>query len=209
MSKWISVKLEDCCDINKKTISSKELQILNKIKYLDTGAVSDGKFSELKDFDFQNAPSRARRIVSEQDIVYSLVRPNQKHYGFLANPPKNLIVSTGFVTISSKKDENNKSICDTKFIYYYITQDSIVNNLHAIAEESTSTYPSLKPEDIQKLNIKLPSLVEQKSIAEILTSLDDKIENLTKQNLILESLIQTLFKSINPNPLMKKESEKS
>jgi type I restriction enzyme S subunit len=65
-----------------------------------------------------------------------------------------------------------------------------------------SAVPSLTIPIIESIYVNLPSLVEQKAIAEILTSLDNKMENLNKQNQTLESLIQTFFKSINPNPLI-------
>jgi hypothetical protein len=38
--------------------------------------------------------------VCDEDIIYSSVRPNQLHYGFIKNPVENLVVSTGFVVIS-------------------------------------------------------------------------------------------------------------
>ena len=47
---------------------------------------------------------------------------------------------------------------------------------------------------IGDLKIQLPPLQEQKAIAEVLSSLDDKIELLQKQNETLEALAQTLFR---------------
>src|SRR5690554_7895826 len=42
--------------------------------------------------------------------------------------------------------------------------------------------------------INLPPLPEQKSIAQVLTAFDDKIENLRAQNQTLETFAQTIFK---------------
>jgi type I restriction enzyme S subunit len=85
---------------------------------------------------------------------------------------------------------------NTKFLYYQL---KLINfsNLNV-----GSAVPSLTIPIIESIYVNLPSLVEQKAIAEILTSLDNKMENLNKQNQTLESLIQTFFKSINPNPLI-------
>jgi type I restriction enzyme S subunit len=83
-----------------------------------------------------------------------------------------------------------------KFIYYQLKLTDFTK-LNA-----GSAVPRLTVPIIESIYVNLPSLVEQKSIAEILTSLDDKMENLNKQNITLESMIQTLFKSINPNPLI-------
>jgi type I restriction enzyme S subunit len=74
-----------------------------------------------------------------------------------------------------------------------------------------SAVPTLNRNHIYPITIMLPPPLEQKSIAEVLTSLDDKIDNLTKQNQTLESMIQTLFKSwfINFDPVVAKAECKS
>lgn len=104
--------------------------------------------------------------------------------------PNNFLVSTGFTTIKI-----NRKIAEPKFIFYYITQDEITEHLSAIAEQSTSAYPSIKPSDIENLEIDLPSLKTQKQIASILSALDDKIELNNRINENLESQAQAIFKS--------------
>jgi type I restriction enzyme S subunit len=104
------------------------------------------------------------------------------------------------------KNERIKDV-NTDFIYYFFVSQYGQNLISSITDGSVQ--PKFNKTNFRNLKIPLPPLVEQKTIVEVLTSLDEKIENLTKQNLVLESLIQTFFKSINPNPLMKKESEKS
>jgi len=116
------------------------------------------------------------------------VRPNQKHFGFIQNPPENLVVSTGFTVISGIQEK-----IDPKFLYYFLTQEQVTNKLQQIAEHSTSTYPSIKPEHIEDLDINLPPLPEQRAIADMLSSFDDKIELLREQNKTLEATAQTLF----------------
>lgn len=66
--------------------------------------------------------------------------------------------------------------------------------MHSIAEASTSAYPSLKPSDIEALYILLPTLSEQRIIASVLSSLDDKIDLLHRQNITLEKMAETLFR---------------
>jgi len=71
---------------------------------------------------------------------------------------------------------------DADFLYYLLTQPTLVEALHAIAEQSTSAYPSIKPSDIEDLEIGIPELATQKKIAEILGSLDRKITQNTEVN---------------------------
>ena len=187
MSSWKEYKLGDIVSSNNKSID-KTYEFKN-IQYLDTGSLTNNKIDGFQEFKISDAPSRAKRLVKHQDIVYSTVRPIQRHFGFIENPQENLVVSTGFSVI-----ETNQKLAYPKFIYYFLSSDETVEILDVIAEASTSAYPSLKPSDIENLDISLPPLEEQKAIAEVLSSLDDKIDLLHRQNKTLENLAQTLFR---------------
>ena len=77
--------------------------------------------------------------------------------------------------------------------YYLLTQPTLVETLHAIAEQSTSAYPSIKPSDIEDLEIEVPDLDTQKRIADILGSLDGKIAQNAEINENLEQQAQALY----------------
>lgn len=186
MGEWKEYKLSELIITNALTINKK--YPYKEIQYLDTGSITCNKIESYQYYNIEDAPSRAKRLVKEEDIIYSLVRPNQLHYGFIKFPQNNLVVSTGFVTITCKKE-----IINPKFLYYYLTQNSVIEYLHTIAEASTSAYPSLKPADIENLDVEIPSLEEQKRIASILSSLDDKIDLLHQENTTLEMIAETLF----------------
>lgn len=186
---WKECKLGDVVVSNAKSITTE--YPYKTIQYLDTGSITCGKLDSYQECLLKKAPSRARRLVKENDIVYSSVRPIQRHYGYIVNPPENLVVSTGFSVI-----ETNKEKADPKFIYYFLTSNEIVESLEIIADASTTTYPSLKPSDIEKLDILLPPLPEQRAIAGVLSSLDDKIDLLHHQNKTMESLVKVFFKQL-------------
>jgi len=159
------------------------------IKYLDTGSITCGKIDSFQEIPLSEAPSRAKRLVKDGSIVYSTVRPIQRHYGYIKNPPENLVVSTGFSVIETQPD-----LADSLFIYHLLASKDVVELLDTIAEGSTSAYPSLKPTDIENLDILLPPLPEQRAIASVLSSLDDKIDLLHRQNKTLEAMAETLFR---------------
>ena len=187
MSEWKEYKLGDVIETNRNSIGSNYPH--SNILYLDTGSITCNRIESLQEFEIKNAPSRAKRLVETDDIIYSSVRPNQLHYGLIKNPQNNLVVSTGFVTITCKKERINPM-----FLFYNLTQTQTTEFLHSIADASTSAYPSLKPSDIESFDILLPPLTEQKSIAETLSSLDNKIDLLHRQNKTLEQLSETLFR---------------
>jgi type I restriction enzyme S subunit len=58
-----------------------------------------------------------------------------------------------------------------------------------------STFPNVSGEELRNLKIFAPLLPEQEAIAEVLSSLDDKIDLLHRQNNTLEKLAETLFEN--------------
>lgn len=190
MEEWKEYKLGDICKSNINSYSEKDNWSF--VNYLDTGNITENKISDIQfiDLSSESLPSRARRKVQLNDIIYSTVRPNQKHFGIIKNQPENFLVSTGFAVLHT-----NKTIADPNFIFYNLIQNENTESLHAIAEQTTSAYPAIKPSDIENLSIKLPPLPTQQKIARILSSLDDKIELNNKINTNLEQQAQALFKN--------------
>lgn len=186
---WPRMTLGDCIETNDETYKLSEAWSF--VNYLDTGSITENRVSEIQCFitGKDKLPSRARRKVREGDIVYSTVRPIQKHFGIMRNNPENFLASTGFSVVRAKSN-----IAYTDFVYWFLTQDHIINQLQTIAEHSTSAYPSIKPADIKCLELTLPPLIEQRAIAHILGTLDDKIELNRRMNQTLEVIARAIFK---------------
>ena len=194
------MRLGDCCKTNLHTYSDKEKWSL--IRYLDTGSITEGRIDEIQTLypGVDKIPSRARRKASVGDILFSTVRPNQKHYGIIEAGTENLLVSTGFTVVTV-----DTTIAYPYFIYYYLTQSSVIESLQAIAEQSTSTYPSIKPSDIEDIELDLPELETQKKIGSTLRMLDRKIALNEEINDNLEQQAQAIyherFETVSPNDL--------
>ncbi len=133
------------------------------------------------------APTRARRVVKDNDILISTVRPNLEHYTFINSAKSNTIASTGFAVISSLR-------INPKFLYYYLTTSKYTEYLTAIADSHTSAYPSFNPDIIEKSFVPFPSMDEQNSIAKVLSDLDQKIELNHQMNQTLEAIGQAIFR---------------
>ena len=144
---WEIKKISDVADINSRT-KSRDYPY-DEIQYLDTGSITEGKVTGYQIYKLSDAPSRAQRIVIDDDIVYSLVRPIQRHYGILHSIKNNTIASTGFCVITCTK-------INSYFLYLLLTQKETVEYFDSVAEGSTSAYPSLKPSDIANLEFLMP-----------------------------------------------------
>ena len=93
-----------------------------------------------------------------------------------------------YLTNLSIKIDFDNSIVDNKFFYY----NYFLETLRYL--DSGSAQSQITIADLSNEYISLPPLEEQKAIAEVLSSLDDKIDLLHRQNQTLESLAQTLFR---------------
>lgn len=101
-SGWRMGILGEICEINTENLSSRDKY--QYIRYLDSSSVVQNAFEEYQTLNalVDDIPSRAKRKVRHNDIVYSTVRPNLKHYGIIKGDIDNLIVSTGFAVIRSR-----------------------------------------------------------------------------------------------------------
>ena len=181
------IRLGDACKTNANSYSPKEEW--DFVNYLDTGNITNNRIDSIQFIDVRSEklPSRARRKVKKDSIIYSTVRPNQRHFGIIKSQPEHFLVSTGFAVI-----DVDANVLDADFLYYLLTQATLVEALHAIAEQSTSAYPSIKPSDIEDLEIEIPDLATQKKIADVLGSMDRRITQNTGINNNLADLLQTV-----------------
>lgn len=185
MSEKFTVK--NVVNINKSTLSNKDNW--SKLKYLDTGNITENQIDTLQIFQKgEKLPSRAKRKVQKGTIIYSTVRPNQKHFGYFDTYSNDLVVSTGFATLDVIDTRVN-----SKYLYYLLTQNSVISQLQGIGENSTSSYPSIRPEDIGNLSFMFPDIEIQNKIADILTAIDKKIQINKQINQELEAMAKTLY----------------
>lgn len=182
---WEVKIIGDLVKINEDIINKNYSEA--NIEYIDTSSVDKGHLVETQKLKLEEAPSRAKRIIKDNDILISTVRPNLKHFFFVKKSKKNLIGSTGFAVISPKN-------INPEFLYYYLTTENYTNFLTAIADAHTSTYPSFNPDVIERSFCPYPVENEQSFIAKILSDLDSKIELNQQMNKTLEAIGQAIFK---------------
>ena len=143
--------LADVAAINPDTYSPKEAW--EYVNYLDTSSITDGFIADVQHIvpSSEKLPSRARRKVAAGDVLFSTVRPNQKHFGIISDPLPNMLASTGFADIRSK----SPLVCN-ELIYLCLTEGDFIEKMQQLAEQSTSTFPSIKPSDLGACQIPCP-----------------------------------------------------
>lgn len=193
---WISkstgdyelLPLSDIASINPDTYSPKETW--KYVNYLDTSSITEGCIAEIQHItpSSEKLPSRARRKIAPNDIVFSTVRPNQRHYGIISEPLPNMLGSTGFAVIRSK----NPLVCN-ELIYLCLTENEFIEKMQQLAEQSTSTFPSIKPSDLGVCEIPCPKDQSSTSFTETLKSLFALIAANQRENISLSEIRDALL----------------
>lgn len=98
------------------------------------------------------------------------------------------------ISQSGMKVTPNPKLLDGRFLLYYFKSDIGQNEL--LQHESQVGVPSISNPltSLKSVSLRLPAISEQKSIASVLSSLDDKIDLLHRQNKTLEAMAETLFR---------------
>ena len=193
---WISkstgdyelLPLSDIASINPDTYSPKETW--KYVNYLDTSSITEGCIAEIQHItpSSEKLPSRARRKIAPNDIVFSTVRPNQRHYGIISEPLPNMLGSTGFAVIRSK----NPLVCN-ELIYLCLTENEFIEKMQQLAEQSTSTFPAIKPSDLGVCEIHCPKDQSSTSFTETLKSLFALIAANQRENISLSEIRDALL----------------
>ncbi len=172
---WQRVRLGDIAEINPPTI------IPNVFYYIDLESVEKGQLLNKQLMTKNKAPSRARRLLSKNDILYQLVRPYQRNnYFFTLNG--NYVASTGYAQI--------RTLQNPSFLYFALHSNYFVN---AVLDRCEGTsYPAISSNELKKCEVILPPLNEQIAIANILSGLDHYLYSLDALILKKESVKKAL-----------------
>jgi type I restriction enzyme S subunit len=186
MSKWKEYLLEDVID---KFIDYRG-KTPNKTSYgiplITAKVVKGGRILDPKEFitevDYDSWMTRGFPEIN--DIVLTTEAPLGE-VALIKN--KKIALAQRVITLQTKKE-----ICDSVFLKYYLQSKDGQGALQS--RSSGSTVEGIKAAELKKMEISLPSLSEQNIIASILSSLDDKIDLLYRQNKTLEAMAETLFR---------------
>lgn len=174
---WEKGNVFDLCEINPENISRNYPH--DFITYYDISSVGSGVVTVNDEIPLSDAPSRAKRVVRNNDTILATVRPGNRTFYYFKTAFENSIASTGFAVLRPKAD-----ITDPRFLYYLVSEPGFTAYL--VAYEQGANYPAVNPEIIGGKRIEFPPLQTQRRIASILSAYDDLIENNLRRIKLLE-----------------------
>ena len=151
------------------------------LSYVDIGSVHPIRgIDSMAEMAFEDAPSRARRIVRDGDTIISTVRTYLRAVAAIRNPVPNTIVSTGFAVVRPRS-------VSPSFISYVLSEQGFIEAI--MARSVGVSYPAINASEIGMLSIPLPPLSEQRAIAAFLDRETEKIDTLVaKKRTLIERL---------------------
>ncbi|GEM_PF-2681638 len=186
---WRVLSLDETTEINKESrdpSNKPETPFL----YIDIESVENesGNIKNVKNLIGKKAPSRARRVIHENDVIMSTVRPYLKAFAIIEKRYENQICSTGFAVLTSKDKLH------PKFLLYSLFTKGVINQCTKMM--TGGQYPALNSSQVARINIPLPPILEQKSISEVLSTVDARLNIVERESQRIERLKVGLMKEL-------------
>lgn len=183
---WFKTDLSILADLNVQSWTKKNCP--EKVTYVDLSNTKWGVIQQTEEFIFENAPSRARRVLKIGDTIVGTVRPANGSYAFIQQ--ENLTGSTGFAVLSPKKD------IYAEFIYIASTDEENIKRLAHLADGGA--YPAVSYDTVLNTPCILP--IEAIDNDRILNLFHEKVKGFyllsagkLEENRILENTRDTLL----------------
>ncbi|WP_425290855.1 restriction endonuclease subunit S [Spirosoma linguale] len=201
---WEVGRIKYVCKINQRSLPESTAKSF-PIHYVDIGSVTlEEGIVQTEEFEFKNAPSRARRIANAGDTIISTVRTYLKAIAFVDEQQSQFIYSTGFAVL------NPLPLIMPKFLAMAVKSDSFTEQVSA--NSKGMSYPAINSTELGCLAICFPPLSEQTRIAEFLDRKTAQIDQAIAQKEQLIELLnerrqvmihRAVTRGLNPNAPMK------
>lgn len=110
------------------------------VNYIDLSNAKYGCIEVVTPYRYEEAPSRAKRILAPHDTIIGMVRPGNRSFAYIYE--NGLTGSTGFAVMRPKQ------VNLQAYLYFHLTRDDVIDELARIADGGA--YPAIRPEDVSE-----------------------------------------------------------
>ena len=179
------MKIGDVCESVSHTFNKQQKNVI----LINTSDILDGEVINHKYVPNKNLRGQFKKSFQQDDILYSEIRPKNRRFAYIDFNANDYIASTKLMVIRSK----DKIL--PQFLFQLLKSEDIINQLQSLAETRSGTFPQITFSELAALDICIPAISEQKEIAYMLNTFDEKIANNKKINHRLEEMAKAIFKS--------------
>ena len=159
-SNWQMMKLIDVIQ-KTETINPKKNPD-STFEYIDVSSICNKQFviQETSTVLGKDAPSRARKLVRTDDILFATIRPTLKRIAQVPNNLDKQVCSTGYFVLRPK------DFVEGRFLFYFLFTENFMGEMEKL--QKGASYPAVNDGEVSSQTIYLPSFDEQKRIVAIL-----------------------------------------
>jgi len=180
---WKLAPIADLAKLNPESWTTKTHPEI--VRYIDLANAKNNEIDAIMEYTFDEAPSRARRVLCAGDSIIGTVRPGNRSFAYIYQAPSNLTGSTGFAVLRPKKAQNSE------FIFIAATQDSSIDHLAHVADGGA--YPAVRPEVVANIKTILPSEDAMNAFHSVVAPLFARVGENQTQAQTLATLRDTLL----------------
>jgi type I restriction enzyme S subunit len=164
---WNVLKLTNVCQKTKQRTPQAD----EEFEYIDVSSVSNETFKITGSTHYKgiNAPSRARKPVQANDVLFATVRPTLKRVAMVPKHLDGRVCSTAFCVVRA-----NPELSDPSFLYQLLLTNDLNDRISE--RQRGSSYPAVTDSDVLNQIIPVPPLPEQRAIAHILAKIQAAAE---------------------------------
>lgn len=183
---WKFYNVNEFAKSISNSINKKEKQYA---KFLNTSDVLDGEIADVDFLPTKDMPGQAKKLIEQNDILYSEIRPKNKRYAYIQiQNADDYVVSTKLMVLRT-----NEEILSSKLFYIWLTLQSTINELNQIAESRSGTFPQITFSILSKFKLALPPKNLMDVLTATVTPLLNEIYELRSENKKLVELRDTLL----------------
>jgi len=157
-----------------------------KIIFLNTGDILEGKFLHRNYSKIASLPGQAKKSIKINDILFSEIRPENKRFAFVNFDADEYVVSTKLMVLRSKK-------INPLLIYFLLTREEILKQLQHLAESRSGTFPQITFNQLKDLKISLPNDETLDKFIKYLEGYYNQSKQIIEENQSLINLRDTLL----------------
>lgn len=169
----------------------------DSVEYVDLANTKNGLIEETTRYSFEDAPSRARRVLERHNTIMGLVRPGNRSYAYVHRD--GLTGSTGFA-VMKPLEKNIRA-----FLYFMLTRNDVIDEYSRLADGAA--YPAIRPEVVSQTECVIPSIALLERYQAIAGNFLTKIGVNSSQNVELSKLRDTLLPKLISGELRIPEAE--
>lgn len=157
-----------------------------QVVLINSSDVTEGRFEHHNLSENKNLKGHFKKRFQKGDILYSQVRPRNRHWGYCTFNADNYLASTQLMVIRNKPE-----LISSILLYQYIIDDKVWLDFTLKTETRSGTFPQGNYEELS--SIKVPFGAETSQISSVLENLYSRIFNNEKESNLLSSLRDTLL----------------